>query len=56
MGWMYSTVLKRDVWVVQVMHISIEDAPYFSKVLYWNDRSMRWGKDDLDKFEPPRKH
>ena len=56
MGWMYSTVLKRDVWVVQVMHVSIEDAPYFSKVIYWNDNTMRWCKDNLDKFEPPRKH
>ena len=56
MGWMYSTVLKKDVWVVHVMHASIENAPYFSQVIYWNDKRMRWCKDNLDEFEPPRKH
>lgn len=56
MGWMYSTVLKKDVWVVQVMHVSIEEAPYFSQVIFWNDTTMRWCKVNLDKFEPPRKH
>ena len=56
MGWMYSTVLKKDVWVVHVMHVSIEEAPYFSQVIFWNDTTMRWCKVNLDKFEPPRKH
>lgn len=56
MGWMYSIALKRDVWVASILHYNKENAPYFSKVIFWDDRTRTWCKHVLDWFEPPREH
>ena len=53
---MYSVALKRDVWVASVLHDCKENAPYYSKVIFWNDKTCEWCKDRIDWFEPPREH
>lgn len=56
MGWLYSRDLKRDVWVASVLHYNIENAPFYSKLIFWDDQASRWCKGVLDRFEPPREH